>query len=41
MPSIAGIDAVIGTDGRSPVKVAADVRDVLRIHDVLAASLSE
>jgi hypothetical protein len=34
MPSIAGIDAVIGTDGRSPVEVAADV---LRIHGVLAA----
>ena len=34
MPSIAGLDLVIDTDGRDAVDVAREVRDALRAHDV-------
>jgi hypothetical protein len=35
IPLIAGVDAVLGTEGRSPVEVAEEVRDLLRSHSVL------
>jgi chloramphenicol 3-O-phosphotransferase len=35
MPAIAGVDVVLDTDGRSPVQVAAQVRELLRKHDLL------
>jgi hypothetical protein len=35
MPAIAGIDVVVDTDGRSAVEVAAQVRALLRDHDLI------
>jgi chloramphenicol 3-O-phosphotransferase len=35
MPAIAGVDVVLDTDGRSPVQVAAQVRELPRKHDLL------
>ena len=35
IPAISGIDAVLNTDGRAATDVAADVRDLLRDHDLL------
>jgi hypothetical protein len=36
MPAIAGVDAVLDTVGHSTVEVAAQVRELLRDHDLLA-----
>ena len=33
--SISGIDAVLGTEGRSPVDVAGEIYDVLRSRGVI------
>jgi len=39
IPLIAGIDAVLGTEGRPPVEVAEELRDLLRSHGVLPGPL--
>jgi hypothetical protein len=39
IPSIAGIDAVICNEGRSPVDVAAEINVLLRDHGLLPGSL--
>jgi chloramphenicol 3-O-phosphotransferase len=41
IPAIAGIDAVLGTDGREAVEVATQVRDLLEARGVLPAPGSE
>jgi hypothetical protein len=35
IPVISGVDAVVNTDGRAATDVAADVHDLLRVHNVL------
>jgi pimeloyl-ACP methyl ester carboxylesterase len=41
IPSIAGIDAVICTEGRSPVDVAGEINVLLRDHDLLPTLISD
>jgi chloramphenicol 3-O-phosphotransferase len=38
IPAITGVDAVLDTDGRSAVEVAAQIRELLRDHDLLPSS---
>jgi hypothetical protein len=41
IPAIAGVDAVLHTDRRWAVEVAADVRQLLRAHGVLPTTQRE